>query len=99
MPWRQPDAPGFYELNGERVVLNENGRVSLPGKSWLAGSAITLDRVVANTAKFTGLPLEDILPMASVQPARYLGVQTFGQVTADWNATEYRLSNLQISDA
>jgi N-acetylglucosamine-6-phosphate deacetylase len=91
-------APGAYELNGERVVLNKDGRVSPPGKSWLAGSAITLDRVVANAAKFTGLSLEAILPMASVQPAKFLGVQTFGQVTADWNATEYRLSSLQISD-
>jgi N-acetylglucosamine-6-phosphate deacetylase len=90
--------PGTYELNGERVVLSEDGRVSLPGKSSLAGSATTLDRVVANAAKFTGLPLEEILPMASTQPATYLGVQTLGQVTADWNATECQLSILQVSN-
>jgi N-acetylglucosamine-6-phosphate deacetylase len=91
--------PGIYELNGEQVVLSEDGRVSRPGTLRLAGSAITLDRTVANTVKFTGLPLEEILPMASSQPAKYLGVQTSGRVTADWNAADYRLSNLKVFDA
>jgi len=90
--------PGRYELNGEQVELSADGRVSQPGKPWLAGSAITLDRAVANTVKFTGLPIEEVLPMASSQPAEYLGVQTSGRVTADWNATECRLTNLKVSD-
>jgi N-acetylglucosamine-6-phosphate deacetylase len=90
--------PGTYELNGEQVVLSEDGRVSRPGKPWLAGSAITLDQAVANTVKFTGLPLAEILPMASSQPAKYLGVPTSGQVAADWDAVECRLSNLKVSD-
>ena len=81
-------APGTYELNGEQVVLSEDGRVSPPGKPWLAGSAITLYQAVANTVKFTGLPLEQVLPMASTQPAKYLGIPTSGRLTADWNAAE-----------
>ena len=91
--------PGTYELNGMRVVLSEDGRVAQPGARHLAGSSITLDRAVANTAKFTGLPLEEVLPMASTQPAEYLGLQTEGRVTADWNAVEYRLDNLKVFDA
>jgi len=91
--------PGAYELNGEQVVLSEDGRVFQPGKPWLAGSAITLDRAVANTVKFTGLPLEEVLPMASSQPAKYLGIQPAGRVTADWNPTECSLSNLQVFEA
>jgi N-acetylglucosamine-6-phosphate deacetylase len=58
-----------------------------------------LDRAVANTVKFTGLPLEEVLPMASTQPAEYLGQQTTGRVTADWDADEYRLENLKVVDA
>jgi N-acetylglucosamine-6-phosphate deacetylase len=92
-------APGTYEFNGEQVVLSENGRVFQPGKPWLAGSSATLDYCVANAARFTGLTLEEILPMASTQPARYLGLQTAGRVTADWNAAECRLSNLKVFDA
>jgi N-acetylglucosamine-6-phosphate deacetylase len=91
-------APGTYELNGEQVVLSETGRVSQPGKPWLAGSSATLDCCVANAARFTGLTLEEILPMASSQPARYLGLQAAGRVTADWNAADGRLSELKVFD-
>jgi N-acetylglucosamine-6-phosphate deacetylase len=91
--------PGTYELNGEKVVLSEGGRVAQPGKPWLAGSALTLDRAVANTVKFTGLPVEPVLHMASTQPAKYLGLQTSGWITADWDAAECRLSVLKISEA
>lgn len=90
-------APGNYELNGEQVVLSEDGRVSQPGKSWLAGSALILSQGVANTVKFTGLSLEQVLPMASSQPAKYLGVQTWGRVTAEWDAAECQLSILKVS--
>ncbi|MGH7940431.1 MAG: N-acetylglucosamine-6-phosphate deacetylase [Limisphaerales bacterium] len=88
---------GAYELNGERVVLSEDGRVSPPGKPWLAGSALTMCQAVANTVKFTGLPLETVLPMASTQPAKYLNVETVGTVTADWDSVNYRLSNIHVS--
>jgi N-acetylglucosamine-6-phosphate deacetylase len=91
--------PGTYELNGEQVVLSEDGRVSPLGKLRLAGSAITLDRAVGNMVKFTGLALEEVLAMASSQPAAYLGMATAGRVTADWNAAECSLSNLKVREA
>ncbi len=90
--------PGTYELTGEPVVWSEDGRVFQPGTPWLAGSSATLDACVANAVKFTGLTLEEILPMASTQPARYLGLQTAGRVTADWDAADCRLSNLKVFD-
>ncbi len=92
-------APGAYELFGEQVVLSESGRVSQPGKPWLAGSSATLDFCVANAARFTGLTLEEVLPMATVQPARYVGLETTGRVTADWNTAVCRLENLKVFDA
>ena len=92
-------APGNYELSGELLVLGEDGRVFQPGKSWLAGSAITMDRVVANTVKFTGLSLEEVLPMASSEPAAYLGMQPAGRITADWDAGNCRLCNLEVFDS
>jgi N-acetylglucosamine-6-phosphate deacetylase len=92
-------APGTYEVSGETVVLSDTGRVSQPGKPWLAGSSASLDQCVANAARFTGLPFKEVLPMASTQPARYLGLQAAGRVTADWNAADCRLSNLKVFDA
>jgi N-acetylglucosamine-6-phosphate deacetylase len=90
--------PGSYTLNGMRVVLNADGRVSPPGKPWLAGSALTLGQAVANTVKFTGLSLAEVWPMACERPAEYLGLRPAGGVTADWQAAQGRLTNLKVSD-
>lgn len=79
-------APGRYTIGSVSCELRENGRVSLPGTPYLAGSCLTLDRAIANTVRFTGLPLDAVIPMASTIPASYLGMTTAGTVTADWDA-------------
>ena len=61
--------------------------MSLPGTPYLAGSALTLDRAIANTVRFTGLSIDAVIPMASTIPAAYMGMTTIGTVTADWDAT------------
>ena len=78
-------APGPYTIGGVRCELGDDGRVSLPGTPYLAGSALTLDRAIANTARFTGLPIEMVIPMASTIPASYLGMTTAGTAVADWD--------------
>lgn len=85
-------APGLFELGGVTVKLSTDGRVAEPGKPWLAGSSLTMERAVANTAKFTGLPLADVLPLASTQPAAYIGSETSGTVIADWDEANYALT-------
>jgi N-acetylglucosamine-6-phosphate deacetylase len=77
-------APGRYTLAGVECELGENGRVSLPGTPYLAGSSLTLDRAIANTVRFTGLSIDAVVPMASTIPATYIGMATTGTVTADW---------------
>jgi N-acetylglucosamine-6-phosphate deacetylase len=89
---------GDYELNGMRVTLDKSGKVFQPGTPWLAGSSLTLDCAITNTVKFTGLPLEEVLPMASTQPAAYLGLTPSGKVVADWDPAECRLSILKVID-
>jgi N-acetylglucosamine-6-phosphate deacetylase len=79
-------APGRYSIGTVDCELAEDGRVSLPGTPYLAGSSLTLDRGIANTVRFTGLPLHAVVPMASTIPATYLGLTTAGTVTADWDA-------------
>jgi N-acetylglucosamine-6-phosphate deacetylase len=78
-------APGRYTIGDIACELGVDGRVSLPGTPYLAGSALTLDRAIGNTARFTGLPLDEVIPMASTIPAGCLGAATRGTVTADWN--------------
>jgi N-acetylglucosamine-6-phosphate deacetylase len=76
--------PGRYSIAGVAADLGSDGRVSLPGTPYLAGSSLTLAGAVANTVRFTGLPLNAVAAMASTIPARYLGMTTRGTVTADW---------------
>ena len=78
--------PGRYALGGVESDLDTEGRVSLPGTPYLAGSSLTLDRAIANTARFTGLPIDAVIAMASTIPANYVGTTTAGTVTAEWDA-------------
>jgi N-acetylglucosamine-6-phosphate deacetylase len=89
--------PGRYTIGGVDCDLGADGRVSLPGTPYLAGSSLTLDRAIANTVRFTGLPLDAVIPMASTIPASCVGTATAGAVTADWDAgaCELRIRGVQ----
>jgi len=85
-------AAGAKSSAGRRFTIGEvvgelgsDGRVSLPGTPYLAGSSLTLDRAIANTVRFTGLPIETIVPMASTTPASCVGMTPAGSVAADWD--------------
>jgi N-acetylglucosamine-6-phosphate deacetylase len=78
--------PGRYTLGELHVERNAAGRVTLPGEGKLAGSAQTLDQAVARAARETGLPIAEVLPMASAHPARAIGVAPAGRVRAEWDA-------------
>ncbi len=84
--------PGDYMLGRLRVHLDETGRVAVPGQPNLAGSALSLDRAIGNTVRFTGLPLTDVLRMASDRPASLLGVAPRGRVEVDWDPEACRLT-------
>jgi N-acetylglucosamine-6-phosphate deacetylase len=84
-------APGRYTVGDVECELGEDGRVSLPGTPYLAGSSLTLDRAIANTVRFTGLTLDAVVAMASTIPATYLGMTTAGTVTADWESASCEL--------
>lgn len=87
--------PGRYDIAGVTCELGADGRVSLPGTPYLAGSSLTMDRAIGNAVRFTGLPLEIVIPMASTIPAQYMDTTTAGTVVADWNA---EAGELQIRD-
>ena len=82
--------PGDYMLGSVRVHLDENGRVAVPGQPNLAGSALSLDRAIGNTVRFTGLPLTDVIAMATTTPATYMGTAPRGTVHATWNPTTWQ---------
>jgi N-acetylglucosamine-6-phosphate deacetylase len=77
--------PGRYTLGELEIERDAAGRVSLPGEGKLAGSSLTLDQAVSRAARETGLPLEEVLAMASNQPAAAVGASPAGRVVADWD--------------
>lgn len=62
--------PGPYRLGDVDVELREDGSVVLRGGTRLAGSALRMDRAVANAVRLGGISLSDALAMATVHPAR-----------------------------
>ncbi len=66
--------PGRYRLGEQEVDLTEDERVVLAGQERLAGSALRMDRGIENLVKLGGLSLADAVRMATVNPARAVGV-------------------------
>ena len=81
----------YFTIGDVTGELGDDGRVSLPGTPYLAGSSLTMDRAIANTVRFTGLAIDEVIPMATTIPAALLGMTTAGTVCADWDADAYEL--------
>lgn len=91
--------PGPYTIGDLAVDVSADGRVSLRGTPFLAGSALTMPAAVANTVRFTGLPLHEAAYMASSGPAAYLGTRTAGTVVAEWDEALGRLEVMETACA
>jgi N-acetylglucosamine-6-phosphate deacetylase len=91
-------APGVYRIGEVDVEVGVDKRVSLRGTPFLAGSALTMDDAIGKTARFTGLPIEDVLAMASTVPAAYLDIATAGTVAADWDPDVSRLQIVDVAE-
>jgi len=90
-------ADRLFTIGDVVCELGDDGRVSLPGTPYLAGSSLTLDQAIANTVRDTGLPIDTVIPMASTIPAGSIGMSAVGTVTADWDPATYDLSVRSIA--
>lgn len=91
--------PGRFAIGEVTCELSEDGRVSLPGTPYLAGSALTMDKAVQNSVRFAGVTLEEAAAMASSNPAAFLGLETVGTVTVEWSAARLELRVLSSNDS
>jgi N-acetylglucosamine-6-phosphate deacetylase len=66
--------PGDYDWLGLKVTLSPQGRISLTGTPYLAGSALALASALSNVMVYAGVSLADAVTMACVNPARLLGI-------------------------
>ncbi len=51
------------------------GGVARTPQGGLSGSTLTMDRAIRNAMNFTGLPFNEVLPMATTVPAEAMGWQ------------------------
>lgn len=92
--------PGSYCISDLDVEVAADRRVSLRGTPYLAGSALSMHEAVANTVRFTGLSIEEVLPMASSIPADFAGIDLDGIVIAEWDRHQFELAITEVlSDA
>lgn len=66
-------APGRYELAGQVVVVDKTS-ARLAERDTLAGSILTLNAALRNMVEFSGCPPYEAVAMATVVPARLLGI-------------------------
>lgn len=83
---------GEYTL-GVRRVIRRGGAVRLEDGT-LAGSVLTMDQAVRNVVRW-GVPIAQALHMASVVPARMLGIADQGQIRVG-GATEFVLLDADL---
>jgi N-acetylglucosamine-6-phosphate deacetylase len=77
-------APGRYILGDHAVVVDDTSARLEDGT--LAGSILTMDEAIRNMMTFTGCSLADAVHMATVTPARLLGLDRKGMIAPGFDA-------------
>ncbi len=73
--------PGVYDTPwGYPVRVSPETAARHAGKNFLAGSALTMDRGMANLLRWLALPAEQVWAMGTLNPARLLGLARKGRL-------------------
>lgn len=75
--------PGRYQLGDFEVEVSETLRCTKVGHAGLAGSALTMDLGVINTALHTDATFEEAWTMASARPAQLVGIPVPPDITVE----------------
>jgi N-acetylglucosamine-6-phosphate deacetylase len=66
-------ADGVHQLGKQSITVKDG--IARTESGALAGSTLTLNDALRNSADFTGLPWQDLLPSATIVPAKSLGLE------------------------
>lgn len=100
-----PDGPSLLGSLAHGVsVIIQDGIANMPSFESFAGSIATTDRLVRVMVQKAGLPVWDAVKMASLNPARFLGVDdTYGSIAPGKSADllifddEIQISSVYVS--
>lgn len=82
--------PGRYQLGDFDVEVSEELRCTKVGHAGLAGSALTMDLGVINTARHTDATFEEAWTMASTRPAKLVGIDVPENITVEISEAGFR---------
>ncbi|MEG0076542.1 N-acetylglucosamine-6-phosphate deacetylase [Anaerorhabdus sp.] len=79
--------PGHYELGGNEIEIRENGSAYLAGTNTLAGGTMKFNKAIQNLVEKVLLPIDTAINMATLNPARYLGIDNRkGKICSGYDA-------------
>ncbi|MBL7646331.1 MAG: N-acetylglucosamine-6-phosphate deacetylase [Candidatus Hydrogenedentes bacterium] len=84
--------PGRYQLGDFEVEVSETLRCTKVGHAGLAGSALTMDLGVINTALHTDANFEEAWTMASTRPAQLVGIPVPADITVEVSEAGFSLA-------
>lgn len=91
--------PGIYETTvGGKVELHPNGRLSVFGTPYLAGSASALKDCVENAVRLAGCSLAQAVQMASTNPAKLLQSEVSVDVSDTYEVADTSFTLFQWDD-
>lgn len=86
-----------FVLQGRTITVQDGVCVAPDGA--LAGSDLDMAQAVRNTTQMLGVPLEDAIAMASINPARFLGLDDLGAIAEGQRANLVALDDaLKVSE-
>ena len=91
-------APGFYKWGNLDVEVFADGHLGMAGTSALAGAAHLLDWDIVRYMEFTGASLKEAVTLCTIQPARFLGLESTNQQLSNQRLTNQQLSNQRLAN-
>lgn len=80
-----PGVGGTFSLGHGIIERHLDGSVRLPGSSYLAGSAASMDEMVRNLMSWYGFGLDEIVTLAHDNPLRAIGMPAINPQTGGWS--------------
>lgn len=77
---------GHYELGGQRLEIGADGAAYLQDKTTLAGSTLKFNHSLRNAIEMAQVDEISAINAATINPARYLGLQKKGLIQAGYDA-------------
>ncbi len=87
--------PGLYRLGKAEISLSEDRTVRKSGSPYLAGSSVTMDKIVRNLVAWYGFSIPQVLEMALRNPTRILSTSAEANIVGqpvkfvEWRQTPH----------